>query len=522
MAVGSRAPSLVDSSTHPRLSEYRRRPHVSRGSPRRRVATAPRDCSPNMGTVRESRGGPVRITCERAVSPMVFSTSPGRTATRDRRFCAPVARGSPVRISTAVLHSPTASPCENRRAVNHIDSPRPPRGSVVRGDDSNVDCAIMANSTSTGRNVSGGRHDRAMASDRPATEGLAPERDRLERRGLSDSVIRTIQGSRASSTYRTYASRWNVFSQWCVTENVDPVCCQVESVLSFLQFMFDKQRSPATIKVFAAAISACHEGFGRDTVFSHPLVKRFLLGTRRLRPVARATLPQWDLTLVLEALCETPFEPLNQIPLKMLSLKTALLLALTTAKRVSDLCALSTRPDCLAINGDLSRAVLRPNPAFTPKVIKNSYRSQTVELWAFSPPPHEERTEERLHRLCPVRALACYVQRTAMIRSSPQLFVCHGANALGRPLSKQRLSHWLCEGIETAYEAAGRTMPHGVRAHSTRGVAASTALFRGIGVEDICAAASWSSPSPFIRFYLLDMSSNSLARSVLSVVEDRT
>ncbi|XP_045548073.1 uncharacterized protein [Salmo salar] len=29
------------------------------------------------------------------------------------------------------------------------------------------------------------------------------------------------------------------------TENVDPVCCQVESVLSFLQFMFDKQRSPA-------------------------------------------------------------------------------------------------------------------------------------------------------------------------------------------------------------------------------------------------------------------------------------
>lgn len=140
----------------------------------------------------------------------------------------------------------------------------------------------------------------------------------------------------------------------------------------------------------------------------------------------------------------------------------------------------------------------------------------------FLPPPHEERREERLHRLCPVRALACYVQRTAMIRSSPQLFVCHGANALGRPLSKQRLSHWLCEGIETAYEAAGRTMPHGVRAHSTRGVAASTALLRGIGVEDICAAASWSSPSPFIRFYLLDMSSNSLARSVLSVVEDRT
>ena len=104
---------------------------------------------------------------------------------------------------------------------------------------------------------------------------------------------------------------------------------------------------------------------------------------------ARATLSQWDLTLVLEALCETPFEPLNQIPLKMLSLKTALLLALTTAKRVSDLGALSTRPDCLAINGDLSRVVLRPNPAFMPKVIKSFYRSQTVE----HPPCGVERGE---------------------------------------------------------------------------------------------------------------------------------
>ena len=194
---------------------------------------------------------------------------------------------------------------------------------------------------------------------------------------------------------------------------------------------------------------ACHESFGRDPVFSHPLVKRFLFGTRRLRTAARATLPQWDLTLVLEALRETPFEPLNQIPLKILSLKTALLLALTTAKRVSDLCALSMRPDCLAINGDLSRAVLRLNPAVMPKVNKSSYRSQTVVLWAFSPP--FSCGEERLHCLCPVH-------RTAMVRSSPQLFVCHDASTLGRQLSKQQRSHWFCEGIEAAYEAAGR--PH--------------------------------------------------------------
>ena len=100
--------------------------------------------------------------------------------------------------------------------------------------------------------------------------------------------------------------------------------------------------------------------------------------------------------------------------------------------------------------------------------------------------------------------------------------MCHGAAALGRPLSKQRQFHWLCESIEMAYEAAKRPLPLGRRAHSTHGVVASAALFRGTEIEDICAAASWSSQSPFISFYLSDMSSNSLAQSILSVADGRT
>lgn len=35
-----------------------------------------------------------------------------------------------------------------------------------------------------------------------------------------------------------------------------------------------------------------------------------------------------------------------------------------------------------------------------------------------------------------------------------QLFVCYGDGALGKPFSKQRLTHWLCEGISHAYELA--------------------------------------------------------------------
>jgi len=60
----------------------------------------------------------------------------------------------------------------------------------------------------------------------------------------------------------------------------------------------------------------------------------------------------------------------------------------------------------------------------------------------------------------------------------------------GAALSKQRLSRWLYDAICLAYNQQGLVPPLGVRAHSTRSVAVSTAVLGGVAVEDICAAAS--------------------------------
>ena len=43
--------------------------------------------------------------------------------------------------------------------------------------------------------------------------------------------------------------------------------------------------------------------------------------------------------------------------------------------------------------------------------------------------------------------------------------------------------------------AKGQGLPSGVRAYSTSGVVASWALFREMTIGDICAAASWGSPT---------------------------
>jgi len=336
------------------------------------------------------------------------------------------------------------------------------------------------------------------------------------RAGLSEQVVQTIQTARAGSTIACYRAKWSGFQRWCEERGVDPLTCPVGDTLSFLQLLVDRGLSHATIKVYAAAISSCHEGLGGSPVFAHPLVKRFLQGVRRQRPVTRTSVPQWELPLVLEALTRDPYEPLECSSLKALSFKTALLLALTSAKRVSELCALTVHPSCLLIRGDRSGAILKPNPSFFPKNIRSSFRSRVIQLEAFHPPPHRDSREAKLHLLCPVRALTCYVDRTATVRTTSQLLVCYGDGTAGKALSKKRLARWLCECIFSAYSQAGREPPIVVRAHSTRGVAASTALFSGACVEDICTAASWSTPCPFIRFYLLDMS-GSFSRTVLTM-----
>lgn len=109
---------------------------------------------------------------------------------------------------------------------------------------------------------------------------------------------------------------------------------------------------------------------------------------------------------MLEALSQHPFESLEEVGLKFASLKTALLLSLTTAKRVSDLQALSIQPSFLQFTPGLTKVCLQPNPAFVPKVVEAAYRCTKVELVAFHPPPFSSGEEQRLNTV-PSARTAC-------------------------------------------------------------------------------------------------------------------
>ncbi len=174
-------------------------------------------------------------------------------------------------------------------------------------------------------------------------------------------------------------------------------------MLEFLQDHFSVGLTPSTLRVYVAAIAAFHAPLDVGPLGRHQLVGRFLRGAWRMRPATRSSVPTWNLAVVLEGLSLAPFEPLELATAKNLTFKMVFLLAITSPKRVGDLQALAISPTCLEFAPGGVKAILHPKPGYVPKVPFNV--AQPVVLQAFHPPPHVLAEEERLHLLCPVRAL---------------------------------------------------------------------------------------------------------------------
>ena len=78
-------------------------------------------------------------------------------------------------------------------------------------------------------------------------------------------------------------------------------------------------------------------------------------------------------------------------------------------------------------------------------------------------------TDGALWKLCVHRALNEYMRRSGNYRldGTAQLFIAYGGRVRGKPISKQRLSNWLVECIQFAYERHNLPTPEGVKGHQT-------------------------------------------------------
>ncbi len=443
----------------------------------------------DLESIRGSSGRPV---CLPRVLPLPAVLLPDRGPPRHRRTGTQLASGltqvcvspsEPTRTDTVQAQGGRGAGPAGCAPLAHPD--------LVSRTHFPRDSTSLAHSSEEGPPFSGARHHMAPASRSMEPPCVAPGRDAADLSGLPPAVVETIIQARAPSTRQTYALKWSLFATWCSSRREDPRRCTIGVVLSFLQERLERRLSPSTLKVYVAAIAAHHDAVDGRSLGKHDLIVRFLKGARRMNPSRPPLVPSWDLSIVLAGLQRGPFEPLDSVELKFLSLKTALLTALTSIKRVGDLQAFSVSEECLVFGPVYSHVVLRPRPGYVPKVPTTPFCDQVVNLQAL---PSEE-ADPALALLCPVRALRIYVTRTRSVRSSEQLFVCHGGQQKGKAVSKQRLAHWIVEAVALAYQSQGEPCPLGVRAHSTRSVASSHALAHGASLADICRAAGWATPN---------------------------
>lgn len=177
------------------------------------------------------------------------------------------------------------------------------------------------------------------------------------------------------------------------------------------------------------------------------------------------------------------------------------LVAITSARRISELGALSCHPNLCIFHRD--KVVLRMDPSFVPTVATRFHTSQELCLPSFCTHPRDV-FERKWHTLDVRRAIKTFLVRTEDIRKTESLFISVSPPNLGQKMSSVAIGSAIRSCIREAYKAAGLEVPKGVTAHSTQSAATSAALSNRASVTEICKAATWTSLSTFVRHYKID------------------
>ena len=158
-----------------------------------------------------------------------------------------------------------------------------------------------------------------------------------------------------------------------------------------------------------------------------------------------------------------------------MALKTILLLALVSAKGISEVHTFSVYSACTQFVSRHLRVSLRPNPCFcaqSGQFILSCGAGCLVPAAVLS----------RGTALIYVMFGLCIIHLDGQDKGFQKVNSCLGLmlNLVGKLVTKQKLSHLIVGAMALAYTNRGMQAPAVLHAHSTRGMATSWALFRGV------------------------------------------
>nr|XP_025038502.1 uncharacterized protein LOC112545154 [Pelodiscus sinensis] len=389
----------------------------------------------------------------------------------------------------------------HRQGTSAAHSPCLAQTAVVFNPPAAVDAFTAPISSPTRPAVATGQLPSSSKAGHPTPNSLDGRWFSTSKMLCSDQVKGILLYSRKDSTRKTYLSKWSRFTRWHAPKDLDPLISPLNVVLEYILQLQATGLSISSLRVHAAAIAAFHHHIEGKSVFFHPMMTRFFKGLINLNLPYRPPPPAWSLDLVLDVLTRPPFEPLATVLMPVLTMKVLFLLAITSARRVSELAALMSSPPYTVFTKDA--VTLRSHPAFLPKVCTEFHINEPIVLPCFYPEPHTSRHHALLHTLDARRALVFYIDRTRDIRKTDRLIVSTSGHSKGQALSAQRISKLVVSCITTCYDICKKPLLSQPRAHSTRAMATSTAFVRGVPLRDICRAATWSSNTTFSRHYAI-------------------
>ena len=126
---------------------------------------------------------------------------------------------------------------------------------------------------------------------------------------------------------------------WCSSSKSNPFAADLSKVLGFLAEQFQEGKQYRSLNCYRSAISSAHLPIDGFPVGKHPLVCRLLKGVFNLRPPLPRYDCTWDVTKVTSYLKDLGDN--EQMSLKQLTQKLAMLLALVLAHRSSGLVRLN-------------------------------------------------------------------------------------------------------------------------------------------------------------------------------------
>ena len=293
--------------------------------------------------------------------------------------------------------------------------------------------------------------------------------------GFDNQTVLLIMDAWRPSTKKVYTTYLNKWSLFCIEKNISILNPTLPQACRFLRLLSDSGLGYTALNTARSALSTILPAYGKNTFGSHPIVCLLLKGAYERNPPKPKYTQFWDVNKVFD-LFKSWGSNVN-LSLKFLTLKLAVLLLLVTSQRGQTIVNLVV--DDLHI-ADLVVFKMK-------KLLKHNKQGDPLDTLILKP-------FDRCKRLCVVRTLKTYLNRTECFRSYSGLLLSFVRPH--KPISRDTLSRWVLFVMSTAGLDVSK-----YKSHSTRGASASAAKRLGVPLNLIMKRASWKCATSFAHYY---------------------